>query len=98
MKITAVAALLIVLASCSHKYTPATSAMINVTDYTIGDISKLKTGEACATRVLGFPSTESSTSVIDAMRNGGISKIKMIDKSVSDNFFTHKECTIVHGL
>ena len=101
MKIRLVAATALILSlvgSCSYKYTPATSSMINVTDYTIGDINKLKTGEACITRVLGFSLSEASTSVIDAMRNGGISKIKMIDKSFSDNVFTTKECTIVHGL
>ncbi len=91
-------ALLLSLASCTYKYTPASSAMINVTDYEIGDLSKLKTGEACMTRVLGFPPSNASTSVIDAMKDGKISKIKMIDSSVSSTVFTSTVCIIVHGL
>lgn len=90
--------LLLAATSCTYKYTPTSSAMINVTNYEIGDLSKLKTGEACITKILGFPPSEASTSVIDAMKNGNITKIKMIDSSVSDNFFSKKVCTIVHGL
>ncbi len=90
--------LLLATASCTHKYTPTSSSMINVTDYEVGDLSKLKTGEACMTRVLGFPPVNASTSVIDAMKDGKISKIKMIDNSISNNVFTTKVCTIVHGL
>jgi hypothetical protein len=92
------AALLLTVTSCSYKYTPTSSAMINVTDYEIGDLSKLKTGEACMTKILGFPPVNGNTSVIDAMKNGNISKIKMIDSSISDNIFTIKICTVVHGL
>lgn len=90
---------LTLFASCSHKYTPSSSAMINVTNYEIGDTNKLKTGEACITRVLGFSGFNSSTSVIDAMKNGNISTIKMIDSRffVVPLFFS-KNCTVVHGL
>ncbi len=98
MKKTLIAALLVCAASCTHKYTPTSSSMINVTDYEIGDAAKLKTGEACMTTFLGFPPAESSVSVIDAMKNGKITKIKMIDKSYSYYFLAAKECTIVHGL
>ncbi len=94
----ALSILLFAATSCTYKYTPSSSAMINVTNYEIGDLSKLKTGEACMTRILGFPPSEASTSVIDAMRNGNITKIKMIDSSVSNNFFSTKVCIIVHGL
>jgi hypothetical protein len=90
--------LIFAAASCTYKYTPETSAMINITDYDIGNVNSLKTGESCYTRFFLFPALESSTSVIDAMRNGGISKIKMVDKKVYDSFFVYKSCTVVHGL
>lgn len=97
-KLIILSTLLLTSTSCTYKYTPISSAMINVTDYEIGDLSKLKTGEACMTRVLGFPPSNASTSVIDAMKDGKISKIKMIDSSVSSTVFTSTVCIIVHGL
>ena len=88
----------LILSSCTYKYTPSSSAMINVTNYNIGDTSKLKTGESCYTAIMGFSAFDSSTSVIDAMKDGGISTIKMIDnKTVLAPFF-YKKCTVVHGL
>jgi hypothetical protein len=92
------ATLLFSIASCTYKYTPASSAMIHVTNYKIGDINKLKTGEACAARFLGIGSSDASTSIIDAMRNGNISTIKMVDKKTTIGFLYRKDCTIVHGL
>ena len=90
--------LIILASSCSYKYTPSSSAMINITDYNIGDTNLLRTGEACRTEILGI-SGESSTSVIDAMKNGNISKIKMVDKKNTIFFpFFVKNCTVVHGL
>lgn len=86
------------LSSCSYKYTPDTSAMINVTDYDIGNLNALKSGESCSASFFGFSSSSSSTSVIDAMKNGNISKIKMVDKRVVAAPFFYKNCTIVHGL
>lgn len=97
-KTLAILASISLLASCTYKYTPATSSMVNLTDYEIGNINSLKTGEACATSFMGIPSFESSTSVIDAMKNGGISKIKLVDKKVYNSFFVYKQCTVVHGL
>ena len=86
------------LASCTYKYTPVSSSMIDVTNYNIGNINSLKTGEACITRVFGFSSPNASTSVIDAMRDGGISTIKMVDKKSTISLFYSKYCTIVHGI
>jgi hypothetical protein len=88
---------LFLLSSCSSKYTPPSSAMINVTNYKIGDVSLLKTGKACYSTFFGIP-YEKSSSVIDAMRNGNISTIKMIDKEFTYAFVVNKYCTIVHGL
>lgn len=93
-----ISSILLLASSCTIKYTPVSSAMINVTDYEIGDLNKLKTGESCATYILGLHPVDASTSVIDAMKNGKITKIKMIDSSFSNYFFVHKVCTIVHGL
>ncbi len=97
-KLLTVLAFLTLLSSCSYKYTPESSAMINVTDYDIGNTNSLKTGESCSAMIMGFRSTDSSTSVIDAMRNGGISKIKMVDKRIVVAPFFYKDCTVVHGL
>lgn len=96
-KILLIVLSLFVVSSCSYKFTPSTSAMINVTDYEIGDLNKLKRGESCSKTILFFPEVDSSTSVIDAMKDGGISKIKMIDRSFFYAFFYSKTCTIVHG-
>ena len=96
-KILSVVLSLIILSSCSYKFTPSTSAMINVTNYEVGDLNKLKTGESCSKTILFFPEFDSSTSVIDAMRDGGISKIKMIDRSFFSALLYSKTCTIVHG-
>ncbi len=89
---------LALLSSCSSKYTPASSVMINVTDYEIGNTSLLKTGEACSTSIMGITGSDSSTSIIDAMKNGGISKIKMVDRRTVISLFSYKDCIVVHGL
>ena len=73
------ATVLFSIASCTYKYTPASSAMLNITNYEIGNINSLKTGEACDARFFGIGSSDASTSIIDAMRNGNISTIKMVD-------------------
>ncbi|MDH5545285.1 MAG: TRL-like family protein [Gammaproteobacteria bacterium] len=64
------------------------------TDYT--KLDKLKSGEACATMVLGIP-TSMDKSVSTAAKNGGVSTIKHIDEKTSDQFFVRKSCTVVYG-
>ncbi len=96
IKILSILALL-TFSSCSYKYTPSSSLMINATNYDIGDTSLLKTGEACNSAFLFFQ-IDSSSSVIDAMKNGKISKIKMIDERIVTAPFFYKNCTVVHGL
>ena len=88
----------VLLASCTHKYTPVSSSMINITDYNIGDTGALKTGEACRITVFGFSAAETSTSIIDAMKEGEITKIKMVDRKTTIAPFYYKYCMVVHGL
>lgn len=56
-----------------------------------------KTGEACASNILGLIAT-GDASVGAAMRAGGISSVVAIDKSYSNILMIYgKACTIVHG-
>ena len=84
--------------SCTYKYTPVSSKIMNVTNHDLGDFSKLKKGEACIESVLGFNGFNNSTSVIDAMKDGKITKIKYIDSKYYVAPFYSKRCTVVYGL
>lgn len=61
------------------------------------NVGSRKTGEACASNVLGlFATGDASTE--SARRNGGIAKVSTVDHSSFSLLFLYSRfCTVVHG-
>ncbi len=68
------------------------SADLNKVDFT----KEFKTGEACESTVLFFGPFGSS-SVVDAAKNGGISKVDVVEQRVNSIILFGQRCTIVYG-
>lgn len=64
------------------------------TDYS--KLDTLKTGEACAKRVMGFV-VSLDKSITTATANGGISKVMHVDEVENKGFMTTSFCTVVYG-
>ena len=66
------------------------------TDYT--KLDKMKKGEACMEKIVGFP-TKTDGSIATAATNGGISKVKHVDQQYKQGplNFTESLCTVVYG-
>ena len=58
--------------------------------------SGTKEGKACGRNILGIFS-EGDMSIEAAMKNGGISQISSVDKTVNNMIFLSDVCTIVKG-
>lgn len=69
----------------------------NMTDLNQVDFQKeFKTGKACETTVLLFGPFGYS-SVVDAAKNGGISKVEVVEQRVKSFILFGQRCTIVYG-
>lgn len=55
-----------------------------------------KTGISCGKNILGFYAT-GDISIEAAMKNGHITKVVSVDKTIENNVFTSKVCVIVKG-
>ncbi|NIQ98129.1 MAG: hypothetical protein GWO11_04605 [Desulfuromonadales bacterium] len=88
-----VAALL--ASGCAFKATP----VVNNVDVSSVDFSKVdsfKEGKACATFLLGFK-VDGDASVVSAVKNGGLRKVKAIDQEVKDFLLVRQLCVTVYG-
>jgi hypothetical protein len=80
---------------CVTSLTPVS----NNTDITKVDFSKiesLKSGKSCAKWYFIFGPFGSS-SVVDAVTNGKLSSVQLVDYGLERGFLTHSVCTIVYG-
>jgi hypothetical protein len=70
---------------------------LNNTDISDVDFSQeFKQGEACETTILFFGPFGSS-SVVDAAKNGGVSKVEVVEQEFSSKILFGQRCTIVYG-
>ena len=81
------------LVGCSLEETPS----LNITDLKSVDFSKpMIKGEACATYVLGF-GPFGDPSLLNAVRNGSISKVDVIDYENKGYLLFSQRCIEVYG-
>lgn len=59
-------------------------------------LSQMKSGESCATTVLGL-FTDGSALISDAARVGGLKRVDLVEYKVSVNPLFSKQCAIVYG-
>ncbi|WP_298449230.1 TRL domain-containing protein [uncultured Marinobacter sp.] len=94
MKKAFVAAILAVgLSGCSAvAMNSGNTADLNQVDFQ----KEFKTGEACETSVLLFGPFGYS-SVVDAAKNGGISKVEVVEQRFNSYILFGQRCTVVYG-
>ena len=85
----------IVFAGCAVQMSP----VLNNTDlsrFDFSNASSLKEGIACATYVLGL-GPFGSTSVMDAIKAGNITTVKVVDYKQGWYLLVSKHCVVVYG-
>lgn len=82
------------LFGCSTMRTPAGNMIdIKTTDFS----KKMKQGEACATYVFGIIGPFGNSSIIDATKSGGISKVEVVDYKDGYYILFSQHCVVAHG-
>lgn len=89
------AALLLSLSACSMQSTPFINST-DVRDVDFSTIGSMREGRDCAYWILFF-GPFGNNSLIEAVKNGGIRKVEVVDKSVHAYPFVAKECIRVYG-
>jgi len=79
---------------CTIKVSPSSVVDISKTDMT--QVENLKSGEACAKSLLGFPLSLNATAK-EAAKEAGISKIVYQENSSTDLLIYRSYCTKVYG-
>lgn len=92
----AVFALALLLSGCASKFTPVQNA-VDVTDVDFSNAGAFKTGEGCRTMLLGVLPIGGSASLVRAVRNGGISHVKVVDYRVKNWIIATQTCIMVYG-
>jgi hypothetical protein len=57
----------------------------------------MKAGESCATYVFGLIGPFGDSSVIEATKKGGISKVEVVDYKDGYYLFFSQHCVVAHG-
>jgi hypothetical protein len=86
---------IIVSAGCSLQMSP----VLNNTDlsrFDFSNASSLKEGASCATYVLGL-GPFGNTSVMEAIKAGGITTVKVVDYKHGWYLLVSKDCVVVYG-
>lgn len=96
IRFLALAALIPFAAGCTTAFVPSGVNMVSVDDVNFSEVSSMKRGEACATTILGL-FTQGEAMLTSAARNGGISRVEMIEHKLSANPFFSQQCVIVFG-
>ena len=73
------------------------SPSANYVDVTDKDLRNLKSGTACGKYILGVFGPFGEESIVTAVRNGNIKKIKAIDKSTDSFILFSQNCITVYG-
>ena len=103
-KILSLIALSIIISSCVQQTSNGVSSGLIYTSWKDRDpVSRIdnsvqvnKSGKACVKSFAGLISTGDS-SIEAAKKNGGISKVSYVDRSLELNAIFQEGCTIVHG-
>ncbi len=92
-KFLLIAGVAVLLSGCT------TTALNTVNQVNLGDVDfkdTFKVGESCERTFLIFGPFGSS-SVVDAAKNAGLSKVQIVEQSYHNYILASSRCTIVHG-
>ena len=92
----ALAALMPLAAGCTTAFVPSGVNLVSVDDVNFAEVANMKRGEACATTILGI-FTQGEAMLTTAARNGGISRVELIEHKISANPLFAQQCVIVFG-
>ena len=82
------------LAGCSTLWTP----VVNSTDLQTTNFSKpMKQGESCQTYILGILGPFGNASVVEAAKNGEMSKVNVVDGKTSNYIIFAQNCVVAYG-
>ncbi len=88
-------AVLFFVAGCSLAVTPVSNTVdLSQVDFT--NAASFKESKACASYLFGFK-LEGNPSVMEAVKSGGIKKVKSVDYQVMDFVVFRKACVVVYG-
>jgi hypothetical protein len=85
--------LMMIISSCSN------IKLNNINSTNIAQVnfkSNFKVGQACSNTFLTFGPFGSS-SIIDAARNGSLSKVEIVEENINNYILFQQICTVVHG-
>lgn len=79
---------------CSTTMTPIVNTLdIKTIDFSI----TMKEGKSCQGFIIGFIPIGEDASIVKAAKNGGISKVKLVEHKTNYYPFYCKRCIVVHG-
>jgi hypothetical protein len=86
----------LVVSACSAAYTSNGINTANLQTVDFSRLSQMKSGESCATTILGL-FTDGSAMISDAARIGGLRKVDLVEYKVTANPLFSRQCATVYG-
>ena len=86
----------LVLSACSAAYTSNGINTANLQAVDFSRLSQMKSGQSCATTILGL-FTDGSAMISDAARSGGLRKVDLVEYKISANPLFSRQCATVYG-
>jgi hypothetical protein len=82
--------------ACAAGYASNGMNTANLQTVDFSRLAQMKSGEACATTILGL-FTDGSALISDAARQGGLKRVDLVEYKVSANPLFSKQCATVYG-
>lgn len=83
------------IAGCATTITPV-SNNTDITKIDFGKVRSMKSGKSCATWYFIF-GPFGNQSLVNAVVEGKLTKVELVDNSIENGFLTHSRCTIAYG-
>ena len=83
------------LGGCATTLTPV-SNNTDISKIDFSKVSSMKTGKSCATWYFIF-GPFGTQSLVNAVVNGKLTKVDLVDQSIENGFLTHSRCTVAYG-
>lgn len=84
------------LSACTFKYTPiAATVEVGSTDFS--NIDDFKEGKACQNLLFGALPVGGQATVTDAIKDGGIKTVRLVDHEVNNYYVFATRCVVVLG-
>jgi hypothetical protein len=87
---------LIGLSACNTAFVSNGMNTANLQTVDFARLNQMKSGESCATTILGL-FTDGSAMISDAAKSGGLRRVDLVEYKISANPLFSKQCAIVYG-